>query len=385
MDHSPSIADVTSALEAWAPPGSAQDYDNVGLQVGDADRPVTSAVLALDATPEVLAEAEAQDAELVVTHHPLLFQPLDSVTADGYVSHLALQFAEAGIGLYSIHTNLDAAPDGVSFALAERLGLTDVGFLDGFEDTLYKLAVFVPTDAFDTVRTALADAGAGRIGDYEACAFATEGTGFFKPGSDTDPHIGTAGGKVESAAEHKLEVEVARWDLGTVMAALQDAHPYEEVAYDLYPVKQTNSRAGLGALGHLEEPTPLRAFLDRVAARLDAGSLRYAGDPDAMVERVAVCGGAGSDFIDTAHSAGADAYVTADVKYHEFFNVLDAEGTPQMALIDPGHYETEALTEQLLRDWLADRFPNVAWHRTDTTTSPMRTFVPSGDEGRANS
>ncbi|PSR04420.1 MAG: NGG1p interacting factor NIF3, partial [Bacteroidetes bacterium SW_8_64_56] len=257
MDHSPSIADVTTALEAWAPPGSAQDYDNVGLQVGDADRPVTSAVLALDATPEVLAEAEAQDAELVVTHHPLLFQPLDSVTADGYVSHLALQFAEAGIGLYSIHTNLDAAPDGVSFALAERLGLTEVGFLDGFEDTLYKLAVFVPEDAFDTVRTALADAGAGRIGDYEACAFATEGTGFFKPGSDTDPYIGTAGGKVESAAERKLEVEVARWDLGTVMAALQDAHPYEEVAYDLYPVKQKNSRAGLGALGHLEEPTPL--------------------------------------------------------------------------------------------------------------------------------
>ncbi len=377
MDDAPSIADITNALEAWAPPGSAQDYDNVGLQVGDADRDVTSAVLALDATPEVLDEAEAHDAELVVTHHPLLFQPLDGVTADGYVSNLALQFAEAGVGLYSIHTNLDAAPEGVSFALAERLGLTDVGFLDGFEDTLYKLAVFVPEDAFDPVRRALADAGAGQIGDYEACAFATEGTGFFKPGADTDPHIGTAGGEVESAAERKLEVEVARWDLGAVMAALQESHPYEEVAYDLYPVRQKNSRAGLGALGHLDDPMSLSAFLDRVASRLDAGSLRYAGDPDATVEQVAVCGGAGSDFIGTARSAGADAYVTADVKYHEFFDVLDPEGTPQMALIDPGHYETEALTEALLRDWLQERFPGVAWHRTDTTTSPMRTFVPS--------
>jgi dinuclear metal center YbgI/SA1388 family protein len=384
MNDAPSIADITTALEAWAPPGAAQDYDNVGLQVGDADRTVTSAVLALDATPEVLDEAEAHDAELVVTHHPLLFQPLDGVTADGYVSTLALQFAEAGVGLYSIHTNLDAAPGGVSFALADRLGLTDVGFLDGFGDTLYKLAVFVPEDAFDSVRQALADAGAGQIGDYEACAFATEGTGFFKPGADTDPHIGTAGGEVESAAERKLEVEVARWDLGTVMAALQEAHPYEEVAYDLYPVKQKHSRAGLGALGRLDAPMPLSAFLDRVASRLDAGSLRYAGTPDATVEQVAVCGGAGSDFIDTARSAGADAYVTADVKYHEFFNVLDAEGTPQMALIDPGHYETEVLTEALLRDWLRDRFSEVTWHRTDTTTSPMRTFVPSGADGSAH-
>jgi hypothetical protein len=235
----------------------------------------------------------------------------------------------------------------------------------------------VPDDAFDPVRQALAEAGAGQIGDYEACAFSVEGTGFFKPGSGTDPHIGEAGGDVESAAERKLEVEVARWDLGTVMTALQEAHPYEEVAYDLYPVKQKNSRAGLGALGHLADPMPLSAFLDRVATRLDADSLRYAGDPEARVERVAVCGGAGSDFIGTARGTGADAYVTADVKYHEFFDVLDPEGSPQMALIDPGHYETEALTEQLLRDWLAERFSDVAWHRTDTTTSPMRTFVPS--------
>jgi dinuclear metal center YbgI/SA1388 family protein len=385
MAPPPSIADIATALESWAPPGSAQDYDNVGLQVGDADRPVTSGVLALDATPDVLDEAKAHDADLVVTHHPLLFRSLDGVTADGYASTLALRFAEAGIGLYSAHTNLDAAPEGVSFALADRLGLTDVGFLDGFGDTLYKLAVFVPDGAFDTVRQALAEAGAGQIGDYAACAFSVEGTGFFKPGSGTDPHIGESGGGVESAAERKLEVEVARWDIGTVLAALQEAHPYEEVAYDLYPVKQKNSRAGLGALGRLNDPVPLSTFLERVAARLDASSLRYAGDPEASVERVAVCGGAGSDFIGTARGAGADAYVTADVKYHEFFDVLDDENTPQMALVDPGHYETEALTEQLLRDWLGERFSSVSWHRTDTTTSPMRTFVPSGDERHADS
>lgn len=376
MASTPSIAEITDALEAWAPPGSAQDYDNVGLQVGDANRSVNTAILALDATPEVLDEAKEADADLVITHHPLLFQPLDGVTADSFVSNLALRHAEEGIGLYSIHTNLDAAPGGVSFALAERLGLTEVEFLDGFEDTLYKLVVFVPEEAFDPVRQALADAGAGRIGDYEACAFVSDGTGFFRPGDDADPYIGEAGGDVESAEERKLEVEVAHWDLGTVLAALQDAHPYEEVAYDLYPVQQKNTRAGLGAIGRLEEQMPLSTFLDRVSRQLGAASLRYAGDPDASVERIAVCGGAGSDFIGTAQRAGADAYVTADVKYHEFFDVLDRQGGPQMALIDPGHYESEALTEVLLRDWLADRFPSVTWHRTSVRTSPMKTFVP---------
>ncbi len=377
MESLPTIANVTSALEAWAPPGSAQDYDNVGLQVGDAARTVETGLLALDATPEVLEEAKRRDADLIITHHPLLFRPLDGVTADGYVSSLALRLAEAGVGLYSIHTNLDAAPGGVSFALANRLGLTNIGFLDGYEETLYKLAVFVPEDAFDTVRQALADAGAGQIGDYEACAFAVEGTGFFKPGEGTDPHIGEAGGDVESAQERKLEVEVARWNLKPVMAALEGAHPYEEVAYDLYPVQQKNSRAGLGALGEFESPQPLSAFLDRVATRLEAGSLRYAGNDEATIERVAVCGGAGSDFIGTARSAGADAYVTADVSYHEFFEVLSPDGDPEMALIDPGHYETEALTEALLRDWLNERFPSVSWQRTDMRTSPMKTFIPS--------
>ncbi|PSQ97939.1 MAG: Nif3-like dinuclear metal center hexameric protein [Bacteroidetes bacterium SW_9_63_38] len=378
MDTTPTIANITDALEAWAPPGSAQDYDNVGLQVGDAERTVDTALLALDATPQVLAEAQEIDADLIVTHHPLLFRPLDGVTADSYVSNLALRLAESETALYSIHTNLDAAPGGVSFALADRLGLTEVGFLDGFDETLYKLAVFVPEGAFDAVRTALADAGAGRIGDYEACAFAVEGTGFFKPGADTDPYIGEAGGDVESARERKLEVEVARWNLGGILNALHDAHPYEEVAYDLYPIRQKNSQAGLGALGVLPEPVPMPDFLARVADRLDAGSLRYAGD-DSLVERVAVCGGAGSDFIGTALGAGADAYVTADVTYHEFFSVLDTDGTPEMALVDPGHYESEALTEALLRNWLAQRFPAVDWTRTTLRTSPMKTFVPSAD------
>lgn len=377
----PTIHDIAQALEAWAPPGSAQSYDNVGLQVGDPSRTVERAVLALDCTPAVVQEAQEIGASLIITHHPLIFRPLRSVTPGSYVSNLALRLAEAGIALYSIHTNLDAAPGGVSFALAEHLGCTDVSFLDGFDETLYKLATFVPVDHLDAVRAALAGAGAGQVGDYEACAFTTTGTGYFRPGASTNPHIGTAGGDLESVEEVRIETEVARWHLRRVVDALKAAHPYEEVAYDVYPVEQKNTQAGLGAVGRLETPTPLPDFLERVATRLDAGSLRYVGHPDAMVERVAVCGGAGSDFVGKALRAGADAYVTADVTYHTFFDVLDHDGHPRMAFIDAGHYETEALTEALLRDWLRERFGTVAWHRTATRTSPMQTYVPLPTHG----
>lgn len=372
----PTVADIARHLEAWAPTGSAQDYDNVGLQVGRADREVSTVVTALDATPAVLQEAVAADAQLVVTHHPLLFRPPSALTGDDYVSSLALSFAEAGVALYSAHTNLDAAPGGVSFALAERLGLQAVQFLNPMDQSLLKLVTFVPEEAFDTVRAALADAGAGRIGAYEACAFSTDGTGFFRPGEAASPHVGTAGGDLESVDERTLEVEVARWDLSAVLSALDDAHPYEEVAYDLYPVEQEHTRAGLGTIGTLEAPEPLSDFLTRVADRLEAGSLRYAGDADAAVERVAVCGGAGSDLIGTARSQGADAYVTADVTYHEFFDVLATDGTPQMAVVDPGHYETEALTEDLLASFLQERFSGVDVHPTSHRTSPMKHFSP---------
>lgn len=373
----PTIRTLSAALEQWAPPGSAQSYDNVGLQVGDSRREVERALIALDVTPQVLEEARQQQATLIITHHPLIFRPLKTVTAGRFVNGLALRLAEAGIALYSIHTNLDAAPGGVSFALAEQLGLRDLRFLDTFAETLYKLVTFVPKTHFEVVREALADAGAGRIGAYEACAFASDGRGYFRPGEAANPHIGQAGGDLEVADETRLEVEVARWDLPGVLQAMKAAHPYEEVAYDVYSVQQDNTRAGLGAIGTLPVPEPLPSFLARVADRLGAGALRYAGDPAASIETVAVCGGSGSDFTRHALHAGADAYVTADVTYHKFFDVLDDAGAPRMALIDAGHYETESITERLLQNWLAERFPQVKWLRTETRTSPMKTFVPS--------
>ena len=374
----PTIGDVAQTLEAWAPPRSAQDYDNVGLQVGDPERPVERSLVALDMTPAVLHEAQTHEAQLIITHHPLLFRPLQSVTASGgFESALALELAEAGIALYTAHTNLDVAPGGVSFALADVLGLEATDFLGSMEDVLRKLVVFVPVDHARAVHRAMAEAGAGQIGDYESCAFESRGTGFFRPGEEATPFTDTPAGTLEQADEVRLEVQVERWHLPAVRRAMTEAHPYEEVAHDVYSLEGSTTQAGLGAVGHLPEPEPLSAFLQRTSDALDAGSLRYAGDPDARIERVAVCGGAGSDFVGQALAAEADAYVTADVTYHEFFEVLSAnDGHPQMAFIDAGHYETEAPAQQLLCDVLTQHFPEADWRVADTRTSPMRTFVP---------
>ena len=374
--NSATITDIAGRLERWAPAGSAQSYDNVGLQVGDASRTVSRAVVALDCTHEVIEEARRRDAELIITHHPLIFKPLESVTAGAGPAGIAFELAASGLALYSIHTNLDAARDGVSFALAEQLGLEDIDFMAGFPDALYKLVTFVPEANARAVHEALSRAGGGRIGNYEACAFRGKGTGHFRALEGSNPAVGSADGELESVEEVRLEMEIPRWSKRRILGALREAHPYEEVAYDLYPVEQPYTNAGLGAAGNLPSAEPLSDFLGRTADALGAESLRYAGDPDASVERVAVCGGAGSSFVGAARRTGADAYVTADVTYHTFFDVLGADGKPEMAFIDAGHYETEAITEQLLVDFLSDEFPSIDFQRTSARTSPMRTFVP---------
>ncbi len=369
------IADIMKALESWAPRASQQSYDNVGLQVGDAGKNLSKAIIALDLTPAVVEEAIANGAALVITHHPLIFRPLKSVTQQDWHGSLILKLASAGIALYCIHTNLDAAKGGVSFALAEQLGLTDIRFLRPIKDTLVKLVTFVPADHFEVVREALAQAGAGQIGDYDACAFSSTGTGYFRPGASTNPHIGEAGGDLTSVNEIRIETEVLRWYLPTAIRALQASHPYEEVAYDVYPLKQAGTQVGMGAIGMLEKPESLQTFLKRAATALSTDGLRFVGDPDAEVKCVAVCGGSGADLMSDAMHTGADAFLTADITYHRFFDVLDTAGNPRMALIDVMHYETEACTEVLLVKWLAERFPDISWIKTANRTSPIDTFI----------
>ena len=369
------IRKIAEELESWAPLGTAQSYDNVGLQIGDPDRAVTKGLIALDMTPQVLEEAISISANLIITHHPLLFKPLRALTPSDRVGSLALKTAESGIALYSIHTNLDAAKGGVSHALAEQLGLKEIEFLGGLENSLIKLVVFVPLSHADSVRDAMAAAGAGLIGNYEACSFSMRGTGNFKPSDGADPFIGESGGGLEAVDEIRIETEVSRWSLPRVLAAMKDSHPYDEAAFDVYPVEQPYKSAGIGAIGVLAEPESLAQFLGRVSRLLANSALRYVGSREQRIEKVAVCGGSGSDFIPLALRAGADVYVTADITYHRYFDVLDNSGAARMALVDPGHYESELVAESILESRLKEAFPESDWQRTTTRTAPVETFI----------
>jgi len=369
------IGQIDEALQEWAPSGSAQSYDNVGLQIGRMTAEVTRCLIALDLTPDVVREAQEMNAECVITHHPLLFRPLKSLTDSGLVSSMALNLAESGIGLYAIHTNLDAARDGVSFELARTLGLERIEFLSRLEGSTVKLILFVPIDHIDGVRDAVFSGGAGKIGKYSECSFSHGGTATFKPGEGTKPFEGEASGPRESVNEIRLEVEVARWALPSVLDAAREAHPYEEMVHDIVAVEQDFRNAGIGAVGNLPAPIKLGVFLNEVCQKLENPGIRYAGNPDSTVQKVAVCGGAGADFIGLAHRVRADVYVTSDISYHRYFDVMGSGGDIEMALVDTGHYESERMTESLLVVWLRERFPEIEWIRTKHRTSPVQTWI----------
>jgi len=371
------VADIHRVIEDWAPSATAQSYDNVGLLVGRMSRPLNKVLVALDVTPQIVDEAIEQGADCLLVHHPLIFKPLKRLTDDSLESSLALRLAEAGISLYAAHTNLDAARDGVSFQLARELGVKQPEFLSTLPESVVKVVVFCPVDAAEDVRSAMFASGAGRIGAYSDCSFSSAGSGTFKADKGTNPAIGSAGGPREQVSELRMEMEVTRWHLGKVIKAMKAAHPYEEVAYDVIPVEQSFRDAGIGAVGNLPAAVSLGSFLDTVAKVLDNPALRIVGDVETPVQRVAVCGGSGSDFIGLAMRAGADVYVTADITYHRYFEVLDQTGNPRMALVNAGHFETERCTEDLLVDRLTPSFPGVRFFTTKHRTAPVRTWVSS--------
>lgn len=329
------IADIEQILESWAPRWIAWERDNVGLQVGDRRRAVRKVLVALDVTEKIVAEAVSLGAELIVSHHPLLFRPPSAISAADPVGRLVLSLAEKKIALYSAHTNLDFTKEGVSFTLARRLGLKDIAFLEPLKDLLAKIVVFVPEEHRERVMNAMAGAGAGVIGEYSLCSFRTSGTGTFRGSAVSKPALGRPG-KFEETREVRLEMIVPRAQVRETIEALKRVHPYEEVACDIYSVENPSSNFGAGAIGSLSRPMTLEAFLKKAKRILHAESLRYAGSKKARIQRIAVCGGSGSDLIPGAVSARADLFLTADIRYHAYHGV-----DRQMALVDAGHWETE--------------------------------------------
>nr|BCX00274.1 MAG: Nif3-like dinuclear metal center hexameric protein [Bacteroidota bacterium] len=348
------LRELIEYLESWAPPSWAMEYDNVGLQLGDPDQGVHRVLVALDLTEEVVAEAEAWSADLILTHHPPLFHPLRRCTSQEPLGRMLMRLVRSGRAVYSAHTNLDVAPGGVNDALAARLGLQNVRVLDPLPNMLRKLVVFVPVTHVDLLRRAMADAGAGRIGAYEECAFEVRGTGLFRPLQEARPHLGEVGrlGRVE---EVRLEMQVPAWRLGAVLQALRAAHPYEEPVWDVYPLEKPVAEAGMGRIGELPHPMPADAFLAYVVERLHVQALRYGVGPQERIHRVAVCGGSGSSLWTVAARQGADALITADVRYHTF-----QEASAALWLLDAGHYETEVPVLEVLAERLRRAFPKLA-------------------------
>jgi dinuclear metal center YbgI/SA1388 family protein len=331
------LADVIAALEAAYPPALAQDWDAVGLVCGDPDDEVSSVLVAVDPLPETVDEALESGAQLLVTHHPLLLRGVHGVGADTPKGALVHRLVRGGAALFTAHTNADAADPGVSDALAQALGLEVEGPLEPLPaPALDKIVTFVPTGpALTAVHEALIAVGAGESGDHRS--FATAGTGQSRAGGGT--------GKLERIAETRLEMVLPRGRRAAVVAALRAAHPYDEPVFDVFEQAAVASARGLGRIGTLPGPEPLRVFADRVAAALPATSwgVRAAGDPERPVRRVAVCGGSGDSALGAATAAGVDAYVTADLRHHPASEHLLA-GTldrPTPALVDVAHWASE--------------------------------------------
>jgi dinuclear metal center YbgI/SA1388 family protein len=368
------VSDWLALVHERYPPDEAASWDNVGLQVGDPAWPVERVLVSLDVTGPVLDEAVDRPATLLLAHHPLLFRPLRALTPSTPAGRLALRAARHGLAVAAAHTNLDLARDGAGTndPLVAVLGLTEVTPLttELRDGERCKLVTFVPPEALDRVLGAVSAAGAGRIGEYERCSFRVRGTGTFRPLPGADPYSGRGVGQDAEEDEFRLEVELPTRRVGAVVRALEDAHPYDEVAYDLVPLLD-GAPVGFGRVGRLPTGLRLAELADTIREGLPAPHLRFAGDPDRQVTTVAIVGGAGDSLIGAALAAGVDVYVTGDLRHHVTLDALE-QG---LGLVDAGHHATEAaampawievLTAAARRRGLqapvlASRVPTVPW------------------------
>jgi dinuclear metal center YbgI/SA1388 family protein len=364
------VRGIQEVMEAWAPLDIAWEHDNVGLQTGDPDARVRGILVALDVTESIVTEAVRHGANLIVSHHPLLFRPLRSVTTGSAQERCLAALLRKHVALYSAHTNLDFTRGGTSFALAEALGVAAERFLKTPYRRLNKIVTYVPPSHADAVAAAMAAAGAGKIGEYGHCSFRGEGKGTFRGGAGSHPSIGRRG-VLESVNEIRLEMAAPHRAVERVVRAMREAHPYEEVAYDIYALENTSMEYGMGAVGALRRKVTLSRFLATVRRTLNTPALRWTGDPRTPVHRVALCGGSGSDLLPDAVASGAEVFVTADIRYHTYH-----EAAGRIALVDAGHFETEnpvvaAIVERLRREAF-NRGERIPVRAASQTTNPVR-------------
>lgn len=359
------LSEITKFLEQWAPLNYQEDYDNAGLIVGSPNQEITSALVSLDCTEVIVEEAIAKGCNLIISHHPIVFKGLKKLNGKNYVERVVLKAIKNDIALYAIHTNLDSVSDGVNAEICKRLGVINTKTLSSKSGLLKKLVTFSPAEHAEAVRNALFNAGAGHIGNYSNCSFNAEGIGTFKGSDESNPYVGEVG--VEHH-EHEVRIETIFkiQDERKIIVALLESHPYEEVAYDIYSLNNQHQNVGSGMVGFLEQPLSELDFFALLKNQMGAKVIRHTNLLNKPIKKVAVCGGSGSFLLKNAISAGADIFVTADFKYHEFFDAED-----KIVIADIGHYETEQFTSNLLIDNIQEKFPNFAIRLTEHNTNPI--------------
>ena len=368
------VKDILDCITEIAPLQWQESYDNAGLQVGDLSAEAHKALICLDITEEVVDEAIAKNCNVIVSHHPLIFKGLKHLTPQTYIERAVMKAIKHDIAMISMHTNLDNSYLGVSRVLAERLGLKNLRILQPLEGHLKKLVVYVPVSAAEAVHSAMFEAGAGCIGNYDSCSFNAYGQGSFCAGEAAHPYVGEVG-KVHFEDEVRIETVVPKHTLNQVVAAMLKVHPYEEVAYDVFALENEFQQAGAGMVGEFENPMEETGFLQLVTTTIGSPCLRHSALTGRKIKKVALCGGSGSPFMGDALRQKADAYLTADIKYHDFF-VLEG----RLLLVDGGHFETEQFTKELIRGLIQKKFPTFAAEIAETNTNAVRYFVNKNNQ-----
>ncbi len=362
------IQEILSVLEAYAHPSMQESYDNAGLITGHTGQDCTGVLCTLDCTEEVIEEAIQKSCNLVVAHHPIVFKGLKQLNGKNYVERAVIRAIKNDIAIYAIHTNLDNAWNGVNHKIAQKLGVKPLQVLQPMGRQLLKLYTYVPHNEVENVKNALFAAGAGTIGNYRECSFSVKGEGTFTAGDDAEPYVGKTGVR-HTEPETRLEVLLPVHQKNAVLKALQEAHPYEEVAYELVQLENMHPYAGAGLLTELSEDVDPEEFLKMVKTNMQVPCIKHTARPHKKIKRVAVCGGAGSFLINNALRAKADVYITSDLKYHEFFDAED-----RLWLLDIGHYESEQYTTELLFEILHKKFPTFAVLKASIQTNPVQYY-----------
>ncbi len=360
------IKEIIQTIEQVAPLPLQEDFDNSGLQVGDVNREAVAGLLCLDVTESVIDEAISLGCNLIISHHPLAFKPFKSLTGRTYVERCMMRAIKHDIVVYAAHTNLDNAVGGVNFKLAEMLGLQQLRILSSQKDSLLKLVTFVPESHVEYVRNALFNAGAGNIGNYDSCSFNLHGEGTFRANESADPFVGDIG-KLHFEKEIRIETILPKFKRADVLRALLSVHPYEEPAYDFYPLKNEWAQAGSGIVGVLPEPMPEQEFLYLLKDVFNLATIRHTKLQNREIHDVALCGGSGAFLIPEAIGYGADAFITGEAKYNDFY---DVEGRLLLAVV--GHYESEICTKDIFFDVISKKFPTFVVHKSAFDSNPVK-------------